>query len=155
MDGEYSDLMKRLKRLDGKKLDALFHRLNDEESEKVDCLQCANCCRTLGPRFIQNDIARMATHLKMKESAFISQYLRIDEDGDYVFKEMPCPFLMPDNYCMLYNSRTKACREYPHTDSKNIRSILKICELNAETCPIVRNIFERIKKNDFELLRKI
>lgn len=97
----------------------------------------------------------MATHLKIKESAFISQYLRIDEDGDYVFKEMPCPFLMPDNYCMLYNSRTKACREYPHTDSKNIRSILKICELNAETCPIVRNIFERIKKNDFELLRKI
>ena len=31
MDGEYSDLMKRLKRLDGKKLDALFHRLHDEE----------------------------------------------------------------------------------------------------------------------------
>ena len=75
--GEYSDLMKRLKRLDGKKLDALFHRLHDEESEKIDCLQCANCCRTLGPRFIQNDIARMATHLKMKESAFISQYLRL------------------------------------------------------------------------------
>ena len=93
MDGEYSDLIKRLKRLDGKKLDALIHRLHDEESEKIDCLQCANCCRTLGPRFIQNDIARMATHLKMKESAFIAQYLRIDEDGDYVFKEMPCPII--------------------------------------------------------------
>ncbi|MBQ1654697.1 MAG: YkgJ family cysteine cluster protein, partial [Bacteroidales bacterium] len=45
-------------------MDALFHRLHDEESEKIDCLQCANCCRSLGPRFIQNDIARMATHLK-------------------------------------------------------------------------------------------
>ena len=91
----------------------------------------------------------MASHLKMKESAFISQYLRIDEDGDYVFKEMPCPFLMPDNYCMLYNSRTKACREYPHTDSKNIKSILKICELNTQTCPIVKNIFERLKSSYF------
>ena len=140
MEGGYAELMKRLKRLDGKKLDALFHRLHDEESEKIDCLQCANCCRSLGPRFIQNDI---------------NQYLRIDEDGDYVFKEMPCPFLMPDNYCMLYNSRTKACREYPHTDSKNIKSILKICELNTQTCPIVKNIFERICKNDYELLRRL
>ena len=38
--------------------------------------------------------------------------------------------------------------------SKNIKSILKICELNTQTCPIVKNIFERLKQNDYELLRK-
>lgn len=154
MREEFSELIKRLKRLDNKKLDSLFWRLHEEESSKVDCLQCGNCCRSLGPRFIRNDIVRMANHLKMKEAAFIDKYLRIDEDGDYVFKSMPCPFLMDDNFCILYNSRTKACREYPHTDSKNIKSILNLCLLNAETCPIVRNIFLRLQANDYELLKK-
>lgn len=145
-DNDYSALIKQLKKKDPKELDRIFREMHDEEFEKIDCLQCANCCKTLGPRFTMHDIEKISTHLKLKTATFIDQYLRIDEDGDYVFKSMPCPFLMPDNYCLIYNQRTKACREYPHTNAKNIRSILKICELNTQTCPVVKNIFDRLKE---------
>ena len=35
MEGEYAELIKCLKRLDGKKLDDLVHRLHDEESKRL------------------------------------------------------------------------------------------------------------------------
>ena len=100
------------------KMDTIVQQLHDEVSENIDCLTCANCCRSLGPAIYDKDIERMAKALRIKPSEVVSSYLRIDEDGDYVFKSMPCPFLMNDNYCSIYESRPKACREYPHTDRK-------------------------------------
>lgn len=100
------------------KMDTIVQQLHDEVSEKIDCLTCANCCRSLGPAIYDKDIERMAKALRIKPSEVVSSYLRIDEDGDYVFKSMPCPFLMNDNYCSIYESRPKACREYPHTVRK-------------------------------------
>ncbi|MDY0142115.1 MAG: YkgJ family cysteine cluster protein [Bacteroidales bacterium] len=127
-----------------KELDATFLELHEKAFEHIDCLECANCCRSLGPRLTDVDITRLAAYLKLKNTDFISQYLKIDEDKDYVFKTMPCPFLMDDNYCMVYKSRPKACREYPHTNQKNIKSILSVCVKNIETCPVVREIFDSL-----------
>ncbi|MDD4149186.1 MAG: YkgJ family cysteine cluster protein [Bacteroidales bacterium] len=125
-----------------KELDSIFLELHEKGFKHIDCLECANCCRSLGPRLTDIDISRLSTYLKLKTSDFISQYLKIDEDKDYVFKTMPCPFLMDDNYCMVYKSRPKACREYPHTNQKNVKSILSVCVKNIETCPVVKEIFE-------------
>ncbi|PLX08913.1 MAG: YkgJ family cysteine cluster protein [Marinilabiliales bacterium] len=137
MKPDYSATLKKLRKLNTKKLDSLFHELHDQAFEHIDCLECANCCKSLGPRLSDIDIKRLATHLKIKESDFITEYLRIDEDKDYVFKSMPCPFLMDDNYCIVYKSRPKACREYTHTNQKNIKSILSTCVKNIPTCPVV------------------
>jgi hypothetical protein len=114
---------------------------------EFNCLDCANCCKTIGPRLIEKDIDRLARHFKMKPSAFIQQYVKTDEDGDFVFKEHPCPFLLPDNYCMVYESRPKACRDYPHTDRNRFHQILKLSHKNCETCPVVYDIFESLKHN--------
>lgn len=122
------------------KMDIIVQLLHDEVSEKIDCLTCANCCRTLGPAIYDKDIERMAKALRIKPSEVVSSYLRIDEDGDYVFKSMPCPFLMDDNYCSIYESRPKACREYPHTDRKNFEQIYKLTVKNASTCPIAYEV---------------
>ncbi|MFR0677599.1 YkgJ family cysteine cluster protein [Dysgonomonas mossii] len=122
------------------KMDTIVQQLHDEVSEKIDCLTCANCCRTLGPAIYDKDIERMAKALRIKPSEVVSSYLRIDEDGDYVFKSMPCPFLMDDNYCSIYESRPKACREYPHTDRKNFEQIYKLTVKNASTCPIAYEV---------------
>lgn len=62
---------------------------------------------------------------------------------------MPCPFLLPDNYCMVYQSRHKACREYPHTDRKPFYQLLSVTEKNIETCPAVLEISRKIVK-EFE-----
>jgi Fe-S-cluster containining protein len=131
---------KNKKKLEG--LDITIHRLHEEISEQTDCLQCANCCRTLGPMITDKDIERMAKALKIKTSDIMEKYLRTDEDGDIVFKSMPCPFLGDDNYCAIYEARPKACREYPHTDRKKFYQIFKLSVKNAYTCPIVFGVLQ-------------
>ncbi|GAB6008609.1 YkgJ family cysteine cluster protein [Dysgonomonas reticulitermitis] len=128
------------------KMDKIIHQLHDDISGKIDCLSCANCCRSLGPAIYDKDIERMAKVLRIKPSEVVSSYLRIDEDGDYVFKSMPCPFLMPDNYCSIYDSRPKACREYPHTDRKNFEQIYKLTVTNTATCPIAYEVLSELNK---------
>ena len=72
-----------------KVLDALDN-LHEKAFLKIDCLQCANCCKHYSPRFKRPDIKRIARQLGMKESAFIETYLQIDDEGDYVAKSITC-----------------------------------------------------------------
>ena len=81
----------------------------------------------------------------MKPGDFINRYLRMDEDGDYVLKSSPCPFLDSENYCSVYEDRPKACREYPHTDRKKILQINELTLKNTMVCPAVFEILERLK----------
>lgn len=127
-------------------LDQHIHALHEEVFEEMDCLACGNCCRTLGPRITDRDIERLASALRIKEQDVIHRYLRIDEDGDYVFQSMPCPFLGTDNFCSVYKYRPKACREYPHTDRKKFMQIHALTIKNAETCPAVYKILEQLKE---------
>ncbi|NDW10003.1 YkgJ family cysteine cluster protein [Dysgonomonas sp. 520] len=131
-------LKKNKKRLE--KMDHEVHELHEKYSEEIDCLLCANCCRSLGPAIYDKDVERMAKALRIKPSEVMEKYLRIDEDKDYVFKSMPCPFLMPDNYCQIYESRPKACREYPHTDRKRFVQIYNLTVKNTSTCPIAYEV---------------
>jgi Fe-S-cluster containining protein len=146
---ETSAMVKKLKKKKPKNLDDIVHQLHVEAFATFDCLDCANCCKTIGPRLIDKDIERLSKHLKMKIPDFTDRYIRTDEDGDYVFKGHPCPFLMADNYCMVYENRPRACREYPHTDRKRFYQILPLSHKNCETCPVVYDIFEELKKENW------
>jgi uncharacterized protein len=137
---------KRLKNRAPKGLDELFHSLHETVFEEIDCLQCANCCKTTSPMFHRKDVERIARHLKMSAAAFAEKYLRTDEDGDTVLKTAPCPFLNADNYCGIYEVRPKACREYPHTDRKSMHQILDITFQNSLICPAVFEITEHLKR---------
>ncbi len=129
------------------KMDQEVHSLHEKIMSCTDCLQCANCCRSLGPAIYNKDIERMAKALRMKPSEVVQQYLRKDEDGDYVFQSMPCPFLMSDNYCMIYENRPKACREYPHTDRRKFYQIYKLTMKNAYTCPVAYEVLKELKNS--------
>ncbi len=135
-----------LKRKKPDNLDALFHAEHEEEFSKTNCLTCANCCKTTSPIFYQKDIERAAKAVRLKPGVFIETYLFMDEEGDFVLKQAPCPFLDADNYCGIYDNRPSACREYPHTDRKNMRQILDITYRNTLVCPAVLRITERIKE---------
>jgi uncharacterized protein len=137
--------IKNLKKRKPGDLDTIVHQLHAAAFSKFSCLDCANCCKTIGPRLIPSDIERLAKHLKMKLADFYSQYIMADEDDDLVFAEHPCPFLQPDNYCMVYDNRPRACREYPHTDRKRFHQILDLTYKNCETCPVVFDIMEELK----------
>lgn len=137
----------KLKNTRPKNLDERFHQAHDAVFSKLDCLTCANCCKTTSPILIQTDIDRFAKTFRMKSSTFIDAYLRRDDEGDYVFVSTPCPFLGADNACLVYEERPKACREYPHTNRKNMLGILELSLTNTLVCPAVHKIFSDIGKD--------
>ena len=142
---ENEKFFRKLKARPPKRLDEVFHTTHDEVFDSVDCLGCANCCKTTSPVFYQRDIERAAKHIKLKPGEFIERFLRLDEDEDYVLNHAPCPFLGSDNYCSIYDSRPTACREYPHTNRKKMVQILDLTMRNTSVCPAVLRITDRLK----------
>lgn len=136
----------KLKKKVPKNLDYVMQELHSAEFKKTDCLKCANCCKTTGPLFTLADIERISKHLRQKPQQFIDQYLRIDEDKDYVLQSVPCAFLDNDNTCFIYDVRPKACREFPHTDRKKFQQIADLTLKNVAICPAAFNIVEEMKK---------
>lgn len=138
----------KIKKLSPRILDEKVHELHEAVFNKTDCLTCAMCCKNLGPFLIQKDIDRISKYLKIKPAAFIEKFLRVDEDGDFVFKTRHCPFLKNDNYCSIYEVCPKACSEYPHTDQTGIHRILHLTLNNTYYCPAVFQIVEKLKKTN-------
>jgi Fe-S-cluster containining protein len=136
----------KLKKKAPKNLDYLMQELHDSEFKKTNCLNCANCCKTTGPLFTTADVERIAKYLRLKPQQFVAQYLRIDEDQDYVLQSLPCNFLDQDNTCFIYEVRPKACREFPHTDRKKFQQITDLTLKNIPICPAAYNIVEEMKK---------
>ena len=133
-------IFRKMKQAKPNDLDQKFHKGHEAEFKKMDCLSCANCCKTTSPIFRDADIRRISKHLRIKEGKFISDYLRMDEEQDYVLKSSPCSFLDNDNSCSIYDVRPLACREYPHTDRKNMFQVLEITAENSLICPVVARI---------------
>lgn len=137
----------KLKKKKPKRLDLMMQELHNEAFEEIDCLECANCCKTTSPIFTEKDIQRIAKHLKVKEHKFIDQYLERDKDDFMVLKSAPCAFLDTDNTCFIYDVRPKACRDYPHTNRKKFIQLTDLTLNNLEICPAVFKIVEALKKN--------
>jgi Fe-S-cluster containining protein len=142
---EHTALVKRLSATDSRKLDERVHALHEAVFDKINCLDCANCCRTLGPRITDADVRRIAASLRIKPSGLMDRYLMLDEDGDYIFRSMPCPFLNSDNYCSIYDDRPRACREYPHTNRPRVYQVMALTLKNSSICPAVFEILERLR----------
>jgi len=118
--------------------------LHEEAFSKIDCLECANCCKNYSPRFKQPDIKRIAKALRMKEGDLVDKYLRLDEDSDYVLKQSPCPFLLEDNTCSIYEDRPSDCRRYPYTDEDVLLKRVSLTLKNATVCPATFLVVERL-----------
>ena len=145
-EGKNKNLFAKLKRTKPKDLDGHVHQFHDEAFEHIDCLECANCCKTTSPVFYQKDLERAAKHLGIRPGDFLQKYLHMDEDGDFVLNEAPCPFLGADNHCSIYESRPTACREYPHTNRKKMVQVLDLTMRNTMVCPAVLEIAEKLRK---------
>lgn len=144
---EFKAIAQKIWKLKGREADKIIRQYHNDEFTTINCLECANCCKTLGPRLTHSDIERMSGYIKLPVKDFCDNYISVDNDGDYIFNISPCPFLQSDNYCSIYDARPRACRTYPHTDRNNIRGIIMICLKNTETCPVVYNIFEKLARH--------
>lgn len=146
-DPSFKQVFKRIRSKKPRDLDLQFEKAHDQVFEQVDCLSCGNCCKTTSPMWNETDIQRVANHLKMKVSAFLDAYLVKDSDDDWVFKSSPCPFLTEsDLRCQIYSHRPKACKEYPHTNRKNMMGILELTSKNTLICPAVSQIMEKLEQ---------
>ena len=144
--GGHRKFLASLKKKAPKNLDQIVQQVHGEVFREIDCTQCANCCKSLGPLFTEADITRIAKHFRMKLPVFEELYLHVDGDGDKVFQSMPCPFLGNDNLCSIYDVRPKACREFPHTDRKKIYQINHLTIKNTLTCPAAYLFVEKLKE---------
>jgi len=137
----------KLRKKSPRRLDLIMQELHENEFAQIDCLDCANCCKTTSPIFTNRDIARISKYLKVKEHQFIYTYLHQDEDDFMVLKNAPCVFLdESDNSCIIYSVRPKACSEYPHTNRKRFVQLTQLTLANTEVCPAAYNIIEELKK---------
>ncbi|HMT73267.1 MAG TPA: YkgJ family cysteine cluster protein [Chitinophagaceae bacterium] len=137
----YKQFLERAGKNDVLRLLPGFH---EEAFSKVDCLSCANCCKNFSPRFKTPDIKRISKYLRLRESDFIETYLRVDEDGDFVVKSSPCPFLGADNYCSIYDQRPSDCQRFPYTDEDVIIKRKALTLKNSTFCPITYYVLEKL-----------
>ncbi len=133
-----------LQRADKNKVLKKLPQLNVNAFNSINCLKCANCCKNYSPRFKTPDIKRISKRLKMKEGSFIDTFLMLDNEGDYVAKSAPCPFLGADNYCAIYEDRPGDCARYPYTAEDVFIKRPSLTLKNSTVCPIVVHVLEEL-----------
>ena len=138
------DYKRFLARVDKKTVLRHQQEFHEQAFEKINCLNCANCCKNYSPRFKTPDIKRISKVLRMKEGEFIETYLRLDEEGDYVAKSAPCPFLGADNACSIYEERPSDCARFPYTDEDVLVRRQALTLKNSTFCPIVYYVLEKL-----------
>lgn len=144
---KHKKFIRKLAQHKSKQLNRFGDDIHDQVFSKIDCLDCANCCTSIPPIVNKTDSARIAKHLGMKLADFEDKFLTVDDDQDTVMNQSPCPFLLADNACSIYEVRPKACREYPHTNNQEFSQNLQLHAQNAIYCPAVFHILEIMEKN--------
>ena len=134
----------KLKKRPPKQLDGLMQELHADEFTRTDCLECANCCKTLPALMSKRDIKRIAKHLSMSRKSFQDKYVREDEDGDIVIDGAPCPFLQEDNKCSIYEVRPASCKQYPHSGGHQFYDLIELHRKNINHCPALYEIVETL-----------
>src|SRR5215467_2283945 len=99
-----------------RKLSAATLAADKEVWKEVDCLSCANCCKTMSPTYNAADIKRISAHLNMTQQEFKDKWLYYEKtDGDWMNKSQPCQFLdLNTNKCSIYEVRPADCAGFPH-----------------------------------------
>lgn len=128
-----------------KGFDQMVAAWHTEVFNDIDCLQCGNCCRLIGPRFRDKDIKVLGKETGLTYKAFVGRYLVQDGDTEFfLLRKLPCPFLKEDNSCSDYDKRPLSCEEYPYTQSRNIQRHLVRLGHSAMICPAAALIVQKV-----------
>jgi uncharacterized protein len=141
-------LVKFLKKFDKKFVPGMLAATLQKDAEvwqQIDCLACANCCKTMTPTYTKADTKRIAAHFNMTPKALHEKYFMIDADnGDVVNKTTPCQWLnLKDNKCSIYDIRPADCSGFPHHTKKRFDLYNHVYEQNLNKCPAT---YELVKK---------
>lgn len=138
--------LSRLEKNPPKNLKALTEIADKQAWKEVDCLSCANCCKTMSPTYTASDIKRISAHFKMTVPEFKEKYLYKDKkEGDWMNVKQPCQFLnLKDNKCSIYEIRPADCSGFPHHDKKRMTDYTHVYKQNVEYCPATYKWVEKM-----------
>jgi Fe-S-cluster containining protein len=127
-------------------LDKLTVALEPEVWKEVDCLSCANCCKTMTPTYTPADIKRISAHFNQTPQEFKDQWLIYEKrDKDWQNKKQPCQFLnLKDNKCSIYEIRPLDCSGFPHLPKKKMVDYMHVHKQNLEYCPATYKLVEKM-----------
>ncbi len=128
----------------GDSVDDQVISLHDAIAPRIDCLQCANCCKSLLIHVEPPEAERLAQRLDLPLSDVYDRYLEKGSGGDALISAIPCHFL-EGNRCSIYEDRFAGCRSFPHLDSPGFRRRLFATFQQYGRCPIVYNVLEQLK----------
>ena len=142
----FRSFLSKLLREQPRGLDKMAAALEPEIWKEVDCLTCANCCKTMSPTFTKKDIKRISQHFGQTPEAFTKQWLRKDRIGDMLNKTEPCQFLnLQDNKCSIYEIRPADCSGFPHLPRKRMLDYIHVHKQNIEYCPATYKLVEKMQ----------
>lgn len=133
-----------LKNQNPDEVDRIVNDMHRKLFDGFDCIACSNCCKTIVPIVEENEIGAISLKLGLTCDEFKSRYLEKARE-DFIINKKPCPFLGKKG-CSIYECRPQNCREYPYTDKDEIWTRLINLVENCAVCPVVFEIFERLKK---------
>ena len=142
---KYRKFLKKTEEAPPKNIDKMTVAVEPLVWEKIDCLSCANCCKTMTPTFTMTDIRRISQHLNMKPAAFKKKWLKKDDSKDWVNVTQPCQFLdMKTNMCGIYEVRPVDCSGFPHLSKRKWESYAHVHKQNIDYCPATFTMVEKV-----------
>ena len=127
-------------------LDNIAEKVDKEVWEEVDCLTCANCCKSMTPTFTKQDLVRISAHFKQTPDEFKEKWLHKDKNGDWMNTRTPCQFLdKKTNMCSIYSIRPADCAGFPHLAKKKMVEYIDVHKQNVEYCPATYKMVEKMQ----------
>jgi uncharacterized protein len=137
--------LSRLQKTSPRGLDGIIKAADQGVWKELDCLDCANCCKTMSPTYTGADIERIARHLNMTSREFQRKWLYKDSNGDWLNVQLPCQFLdLDSNKCSIYDVRPKDCAGFPHHTKKRMVDYMHVYKQNIEYCPATYRIVKKM-----------
>jgi len=129
-----------------RKLDQLTETSEREVWKEINCLSCANCCKTMTPTYKPRDIKRISLYLGMTVQEFKDKWLyKQKSSGDWLNRSTPCQFLdLQTNMCTIYEVRPEDCADFPHIGKKRTIKYLDTHKQNVAHCPATYRLVEKM-----------
>jgi uncharacterized protein len=140
--------LSRLKRNPSRNLQSIAIKAGSNVWDEIDCLSCANCCKTMTPTYTNADIKKIASYLQISGDEMKRRWLKKERGtGNWVNKATPCQFLdLGTNMCNVYEVRPADCAGFPHLTKKKFVEYLHVHQQNLDECPATFKMVERMNE---------
>ena len=117
----------RIEKKPSERVQLIVLEANELSWAKTDCLDCANCCKSMSPTYSQMDISRISKYLGMTKKSFTEKWLYKDRTGDWINRKQPCQFLdLKTNMCNIYDVRPRDCAGSLFSGSPSLKRSIMI-----------------------------